>query len=110
MYRWFFRSDILKFFPRLFTDLPFFFTGGAKDGAIGPDKTSLEKEIVMVAFYLGVVLGALGGFMFLGLLSIVVGKDRGMDLADLRSAVRPDEVSRASYPIVPDSYLISQPK
>jgi hypothetical protein len=34
---------------------------------------------VMVAFYLGLILGALGGFLFLGLLSMVVRKDRLME-------------------------------
>jgi hypothetical protein len=43
----------------------------------------------MVAFYLGLVLGALGGFMFLGLLSMLVGKDKNVDLAEHRSAARP---------------------
>lgn len=36
----------------------------------------------MVAFYLGLILGALGSFMFLVLLSMVVRKDKGMELPD----------------------------
>lgn len=34
----------------------------------------------MVAFYLGMILGALGGFLFLFLLSMVVQKDQELEL------------------------------
>jgi len=36
----------------------------------------------MVAFYLGFILGALGSFLFLILLSMVVRKDEGLELPD----------------------------
>ena len=36
----------------------------------------------MVAFYLGLILGALGGFMFLLLLSMLVRKDELVEVSD----------------------------